>query len=94
MAAGAAAEADVSKKKQVKKKRPKLTYRAAIKLMDKYGSKGRLSEYFIISLCIITIIVLFVITTQDGVQYNQLSRSNDASTWWSDKLSGNSSSTS
>lgn len=89
MAAAAAAEADPSKRKQVKKKRPKLTYRAAIKLMDKYGSKGRLSEYFIIALCIVTTIVLFTITTQDGVQYNQLSRPEDPVTWWADKLSEN-----
>ena len=74
------------KRKKRKKAKARLTYRAAVKLMERYGAKGRVSVLFVIALCCITTIGLFAITTQDAVQYNQVARRADTSSWWRSKL--------
>ena len=69
-----------------RKRKVKLTYRAALRLMDRYGAKGRASQLFVMALCVVTAIAFFAVTTQDGVQYNQSWRRENASLWWYGKL--------
>ena len=86
MNVGTTTSAPEAKKKQKSRKKRKLTYIAAIKLMDKYGTKSQSTTLFIVSVCLLTMFILFAVFSQDGVKYNQLDRKNDLNQWWTTKL--------